>query len=123
MFGAVQITKDSISSHNKYVGYGICFDAHSRFSIGNITNGKNVIIFGVDMSFSSNERNRANDIYVLGRGDIQGVTTVGPTATTKSPTEKGTTLGVEKHYKTDFTARSKTFVLSLHYNGDNSFIG
>ena len=39
----------------------------------------NVIIFGADMSFSSHERNRQNEIYVLGKDFTQGVTTVGPT--------------------------------------------
>ena len=73
------------------------------------------------MSLSVHERNRANDIYVLGRGDIQGVTTVGPTALS-GKTNKGTTIGAEKIYKTDFTTRNKKFVLSLHYNGDNSYL-
>ena len=56
---AVKITEDpSDSSHNKYRGYGICFDEGSDFSFGNIVNGKNVIVFGTGMSFSSHERNR-----------------------------------------------------------------
>ena len=33
------------------------------------------------MSFNFHEENRANNIYVLGRGEIQEVTTVGPTTT------------------------------------------
>ena len=75
LLGAIKITKDSNPSHNKYGGYGICFDSKSDFSFGNIVNGKNVIIFGADMSFGSHERNRANNIYVLGKDFIQGVTT------------------------------------------------
>ena len=70
LFGATKITKDSNSSHNKYDGYGICFDSKSDFSFGNIVNGKNVIVFGADMSFSSHERNRANSIYVFGKDFI-----------------------------------------------------
>ena len=46
----------------------------------NIQNGKNVIIYGCDISFSSHERNRQNETYVLGKDFIQGVTTVVPTA-------------------------------------------
>ena len=85
MFGAVKITEDpSDSDHNKYNGYGIAFDEGSDISFGNIVNGKNVIIFGTDMSFSSHERNGQNEIYVLGKDFIQGVTTVGPTALTHS---------------------------------------
>ena len=77
LFGAVKITEDpSDSDHNKCNGYGICFDEGSDFSFGNMENGKNVIIFGADISFSSPERNRQNEIYVLGKDFIQGVTTV-----------------------------------------------
>ena len=55
LFGAVKITKDVNISHYKYSGYGICFNA-SDFSIDNFTDGKNVIIFGADMSFSSTQQ-------------------------------------------------------------------
>ena len=72
LFGAVNITEDpSDSDHNKYNGYGIAFDTSSDFSFGNIVNGMNVIIFGADMSFSSHERNRQNEIYVLGKDFIK----------------------------------------------------
>ena len=33
----------------------------------------------------------------------------------------GTTIYAEKIYKTNFTEHRKTFVLPLHYNGDNSY--
>ena len=112
----MKITEDpSNSDHNKYSGYAICFDEGSDFSFGNITNGKNVIIFGADMSFSSHERNRQNEIYVLGKDFIQGVTTVGPTGS-------GTTIYAENVYKHNFTEPNKKFVFSLHYNGDNSYL-
>ena len=79
LFGAIKITEDPLDSdHNKYSGYGICFDQGSSFSFLNIQNGKNVIIYGCDISFSSHERNRQNETYVLGKDFIQGVTTVGP---------------------------------------------
>ena len=59
MFGATKITEDpSDSDHNKYSSYGIAFDEGTDFNFGNIVNGKNVIISGADMSFSSHERNR-----------------------------------------------------------------
>ena len=47
------MTKDVNTSHYQYHGYGISFDGKNDFSFDNITNGKNVIIFGADMSFSS----------------------------------------------------------------------
>ena len=53
LFRAIKITKDVNTSHYQYHGYGIRFDGKSDFSFGNIANGKNVIIFDVDMSFSS----------------------------------------------------------------------
>ena len=67
LFGAVEITKNATdSSKNNYEGYGICFDEGGTFSKCNIFNGQNVIIFGVDMSFSTHATNRGNNIYVLG---------------------------------------------------------
>ena len=50
LFGAMQITKNADTSKYKYKGYGICFDEGGSFSKGNISNGKNVLIFGVDES-------------------------------------------------------------------------
>ena len=111
LFGAVKITPDADKSSYKYSGFGICFDANSDFSFGNITNGKNVIIFGADMSFSSHERNKANQIYILGRGEIQGVTTVGQTAATKNPTEKGITT-----YKEGILQTLQRQMKSLYYH-------
>ena len=67
---------------------------------------KNVIIFGANMSFSTHERNRANRIYILGRGEIQGITTIGPTALTDEE-EKGTTIIVEGNTKQILQSRIK----------------
>ena len=54
LFGAIKITKDADPDHNKYVGYGICFDAKGSFNFGDGNNArndaKNVIILGVDMT-------------------------------------------------------------------------
>ena len=116
LFRAMKITKDANYSHNKYTGYGICFNAKSGFSIGGIKNGKVIILFGVDMSFSSHERNRANNIYVMGKYFIQVFTTVGPTQIGGFK-DKGTTISEEKLYK----VRKKN-MLRLHYNGDNSYL-
>ena len=67
------------------------------------------------MSFSVHERNRQNEIYVLGKEFIQGVTTAGPT-------KGGTTIYAEKLLKHNFTKPTKKFMLPLHYNGDNSYL-
>ena len=74
LFGAIQITKDTADiSKNNYKGYGRCFDERSQFGHTitedgrpHTTNGRNVLIFGVDMSFSVHAINRANNIYVMG---------------------------------------------------------
>ena len=108
LFGAVKITKNaSDSSKNKYAGYGICFDESGTFSKGNINNGRNVLIFGVYESSHTHSTNNANNIYVFGDLFVQGI--------------NDTTLYAEKVYKTNFTVPNVKFVLSLHYNGDNSY--
>ena len=108
LFGGIKITKDVNTSQCKYFGYGICFDGKGKFSIGNITNGKNVLIFGVNTSSSIYANNKLNNIYVLGRDIVQRI--------------NGTTLNTEKIYQQDFTAPDKKFVLILHYNDDNSYL-
>ena len=40
--------------------------------ITHTSNGRNVLIFGVDMSFSVHATNRANHIYLMGDGLTQG---------------------------------------------------
>ena len=47
LFGSMQINKNADTSKYKYKGYGICFDKGGTFGIGNINNGRNVLIFGV----------------------------------------------------------------------------
>ena len=107
LFGAKKITKNTTNtSKNKYEGYGTCFDEGGTFSVGNITNGRNVIIFGVDESSVIHANNKTNNIYVMGDGIVQGI--------------NGTTLYAEQIYKHNFIVPNKKFVLSLHYNDDNS---
>ena len=57
MFGAVKLTKHVDVDQYKYSGYGIGFDRKGSYSIGNEV-GRNVIIFGVDMSSSSHIDNK-----------------------------------------------------------------
>ena len=115
LFGAMQITKNATdNSKNNYKGYGICFDERSQFSHTitedgrtHTTNGRNVLIFGVDMSFSAHATNRANHIYLMDDGLTQSI--------------NDTTLYVEKNYWRNFTDPGKKFIISLHYNGDESY--
>ena len=60
------------------------------------------------MSFSVHTTNRANNIYVMGDGLIQGI--------------NDTTIYAEKNYWRNFTDPGKKFIISLHYNGDESYL-
>ena len=116
LFEAMQITKDATDyDKNDYKGYGICFDERSEFGHtitegGNshTTDARNILIFGADMSFSVHATNRANHIYLMGTGLTQGI--------------NDTTIYAEKNVYRNFTDFGKKFVLSLHYNGDDSYL-
>ena len=116
LFRSMQITKNATDNDkNNYEGYGICFDERSEFghtitegSCAHTTDARNVLIFGVDMSFSVHATNRANHIYLMGTGLTQGI--------------KDTTIYAEKNFYRNFTDFGKKFVLSLHYNDDNSYL-
>ena len=109
LFGGVKITKNATdTSKHKYEGYGICFDEGGTFSKGGINNGRNVLIFGVHESSLVQANNKADNIYVIGDLFVQGI--------------NDTTLYAEKVYSQNFTAVNKKFVLSLRYNGDNSYL-
>ena len=115
LFGAMKITKNTDSSKNNYTGNVIYFDEGGQFghtvkkgNFNRITNAKNVIIFGVDTSSSIHATNRANNIYVMGKDFIQGI--------------NDTTIYAEKLFHNNFTEFGAKFVLSLHYNGDNSYL-
>ena len=108
LFGAMQITKNADTSKYKYKGYGICFDEIGMFSKGNINNRRNVLIFGVHENSLIHANNKANNIYIMGDLFVQGI--------------NDTPLYAEKIYSRKFTQPSTKFVLSLHYNGDNSYL-
>ena len=116
LFGAMQITKNATDyDKNNYKGYGICFDERSEFGHtitegghAHTTDARNVLIFGADMSFSVHATNRANHIYLMGTGLMQGI--------------NDTTIYAEKNFYRNFTDFGKKFVLSLYYNGDNSYL-
>ena len=114
LFGAMQITKNADTSKYDYKGYGICFDEGGQFGhtiteggFAHTTNARNVLIFGADMSFSSHANNRVNNIYVMGELFIQGI--------------NNTTIYAEKKFYRNFTDPGKKFILSLHYNSDDSY--
>ena len=107
MFGAVSLTKNNDIDQYKYSGYGIGFDRHGESGFSN-GYGRNCVIFGEDLSSSVHGNNRKNNILVLGKDFVQGI--------------NGTTIYAEKMYSINFTEINKKFVLSLHYNGANSYL-
>ena len=60
------------------------------------------------MSSSVQVDNKGKDILIIGEGPTQGL--------------DGTKLTVEAIYTITFKQPNKRFVLSLHYNGSNSFL-
>ena len=73
LFGAVSLTQNANINKYKYSGYGIRFDRHGNFSFLGIGLVRNVIIFGVDMSFSVHVDNKKKYILILGKVPTQGV--------------------------------------------------
>ena len=107
LFGAVSLTKNADTDKYRDSRYGIGFDGHGSYSHPSDGNGRNVIIFGVDMSSSTKIDNRKKDILILGFGPTQGLEH---------------TLSSEKTYAINFTESNKQFSLSLYYNGENSYV-
>ena len=106
LFRVVKWTKHSDNDQYKYSGYGTGCDR--GFFIFGDGFGKNVKIFGVDISSSTKIDNRKKDILILGKGPTQVL--------------DGTTLLTEELCSINFTANGKKYCLSLHYNGANSYL-
>ena len=94
LFGDVKLTKNTDLDKYGYSSCGIGFDRYGFFSHTSGGTGRNVIIFGVDMSSSRKIDNRKKDILILGKGPTSGL---------------DHTLHVEKMYPINFTEKNKTF--------------
>ena len=105
-FGSVKLIKNSDPDKCKDRGYSIGLYSRSEFSFTYESMGKNVIIFGADMSSSVHIDNKNKDILILGDG----------------PTRRldDTTLRPEVIYPINFTQPNKRLELSLCYNGSNN---
>ena len=60
------------------------------------------------MSFNKHANNKASNIYVIGKDYVTKI--------------NDTTIHAEKMFYRNFTEPGKKFILSLHYNGDNSYL-
>ena len=72
LFGAVKLTKNTDPDKFKCSGYGIGLDSRSEFSLSDGSMGKNVVIFGADMSSSVHIDNKAKYILILDKGPTKG---------------------------------------------------
>ena len=97
-FGAVTLTKKVDIDRYGYSGYGIGFDRKGSFSFSGGGYGQKVLIFGVDMKFSTLIDNKKIYILVLGWGPTQALEH---------------TLTAEKMYSIDFTEKNKKCCLSF----------
>ena len=86
----------------------IGFNSRSEFPLTDGSVGKNVIMFGVDMSSSADIDNKGKDILILDKGPTQGL--------------DDTTLTTEAQYSNNFSRSNRKFCLCLHYNGSHSFL-
>ena len=107
LFRAVNLTEHVNIDQYKYSGHGIEFYRKGEFSFGSRGFGRNVIIFGADMSSSVHNNNKTRSILVLDKDFMQEI--------------DGTTVYTEKSYLVNFTENNKFFCLSLHYNRANNY--
>ena len=67
LFRGVKLAKNADPDKYIYSRYGIGFDSSSEFSLSNGSVGKNVIIFGLDMTSSVHIDNKGKDMLIFGR--------------------------------------------------------
>ena len=111
LFAATKVTKPGdITDTDKYIysGYGLRFYSTTLFTHPQGGMARNIIIFGVNSSNSVHATNKTQNILILGHGLTLKV--------------NNTTIYAEKIYSPNFSAENKIICLSLHHNGDNSYL-
>ena len=114
----ISISKKVINLYISYTLYPQLRNLNKDFTLGNClfglefsftdgSFGRNVIIFGADMSSSVHIDHKGKDILILSEGRTQGL--------------DHTILTAEAKYPINFTQTGKRLLLSLHYNGSNSY--
>ena len=101
LFGSVKLTKDANRDKYKYIGYGIGFDSRREYSLPDSTVGRNIIIFGADISSSVRIENKRKDILILGKGLTERLDC--------------TTFTAEALYPNNFTESGKRFAVSPNF--------
>ena len=111
LFGETEVKKSNNTAdpHKwQYSGYSLAFDRTGQFTHPDGGWGRNVIIFGADLLNSRHTTNKIQNILVLGEAFVQKI--------------NDTTIYAGKMYSPHFSVENKTFCLSLHYNGDDSYL-
>ena len=72
LFGGVKLTKNVDPDKYVYTEYDIRFDSRLEVSLPYGSVGKDVIIFGVDMSSSMSVVKKKKYILILGKAPVQG---------------------------------------------------
>ena len=98
LFAAVSLTKHVDIDRYKYFGYAIGFDRKWPFSRRSGGTGRNVIIFGADMSSSTKINDSEKNILILVEGPTQILEH---------------TLSTENMYSIDFTEKKQKILFEL----------
>ena len=107
--GSIDITKNAYPGKYTYSGgIGIGFDSKGEYTHPDGGIGRNVIIFGTDMTNSKHANNETKYVLVLGRGLTQKI--------------DSTAIYTKKIFSPNFSVENKTFCLSLHYCSDDSYL-
>ena len=107
LFGVTNIVKSCDKEKYVYSGYEIIFDSASSWSFDN-DSARNVVIFGVDNSSSSQTDNGKNNFLVLDEGPTFSI---------------NKSFGsVQKTFSINFSKANTKVCLSLDCNADNSYL-
>ena len=102
-----KLVKNSDKEKYVYSGYQIAFDGKGSWSFDNDF-ARNVVILSVDNSWLFHTDNQKKDFLNLGEGD-----TFGKNRSFSAP---------EKNFSINFSKAKTKFCLSLHCNGDSSYL-
>ena len=111
LFGNLKIGNTKNTLHYRYYdGIGVFFDATGSYGGTGVNEFRNLILYGADMKNSSYSTNKKHPIFILGKSFTQGL-------------QYGATIYAEHDYvKVNGSQANKKFILSVHYNGGNSYL-
>ena len=72
LFGTVKLVRNAIKNKFTYNGWGITFDGEGSWSFGNGC-ARNVLIFGIDSTSSSQTDTWKNNFLILGEGPADSI--------------------------------------------------